>query len=95
MDRGVDPSPSLRKQDLPRLGRYSVSDGVWTKFRLERWEVLHDECRQKTILSEREEILFVQSVNVGLGILVDDQRGDDDWTTFVRRSDTVDRETTG
>jgi len=72
-----------------------MSDSVWAELRLELREVFHQQGCQETILSEREQILLVQCVDVGLGVLFDDTVGDDDWTTFVGGTDAVERETTG
>lgn len=95
MHRRVDPSPSLRKQDAPRLGRHSVRDRVRRELGLERREVLHHERRQETIFTEREQILLVQGVDVGLGVFLDDSVRDDDRPSFVGGTDAVEGETTG
>lgn len=93
--RRVDPTTTLREQDPPRLGCHGVRYGVRTELGLECREVLHHERRQETILSEREQILLVQRINVGLGVLVDDAVRDDDRATLVSRANTIEGETAG
>jgi hypothetical protein len=62
-----------------------VSDRIWNELRLERGEVLQEECRQETIFIEREQVLLVQRVYVPFGVLVDDTVQNDDRPAFVCR----------
>jgi hypothetical protein len=57
--------------------------------------MLHQQGRQIPILSKREQVLLVQRIDIGLGVLVNDAVGDDDGTTFVGGTDAVEGETTG
>jgi hypothetical protein len=72
-----------------------MSDRIWNELRLERGEVLQEECRQETIFTEREQVLLVQRVYVPFGVLVDDTVRNDDRPAFVCSADTVERETSG
>jgi hypothetical protein len=72
-----------------------MSDSIRRKLHLESRKVLHHERGEVPIFSQGEKVLFVQSVDIGLGILVDDNRGDDDRSTFVGSTDAVDGETSG
>jgi hypothetical protein len=71
-----------------------MRDRVWAKLGLERREVLHHQRRQEPILSEREQVLLVQSVNVGFRVFLDDAVGDDDGPALVRGPNAVQGETT-
>lgn len=72
-----------------------MRDGVGAELSLERREMLHHECCQESILSEREQILLVQRIDIGLRVLLDDTVGDDDGPSLVGSADTIQRETTG
>lgn len=72
-----------------------MSDSIWTELCLERREVFHQQRCQESILSEREQILLVQGVDIRLGVFVDDSVGDEDWATFIRSPNTIEGETTG
>ena len=65
MYRRVDPSPTLREENSPRLGGHSVRNSIGSKLGLERWEMLHHQRRQESIFTEREQILLVESVHIG------------------------------
>lgn len=67
----IDPPPPLTEQYVPPRRRDSVCDGVWRELHLECREMLHHERREVSVLSEREEVLLVQSVDIRLGIFVD------------------------
>jgi hypothetical protein len=69
--------------------------GIRTELGLELREVLHQERRQEPILSQTEQVLLMEGVDVGLGVLLDDTVRDDDRATFVGGTDAVERETTG
>jgi hypothetical protein len=51
-----------------------VGDGVGRELHLVGREVLHHERREVTVFTEREEVLLVQSVDIVLGVLVNDNR---------------------
>lgn len=89
----IDPSSPLTEQDAPSTRCDCVRNGIRSEFHLESREMLHHERGEVSIFSEREQVLLMECVDVRLGVLIDDQRGDDDRSTFVRRSDTVDGET--
>ena len=90
----VDPATTLREQDTALLGCHSVRFGVGAELGLERREMLHHECCQEPIF-EREQILLVQRIDIGLRVLLDDTVGDDDGPSLVGSTDTIERETTG
>jgi hypothetical protein len=90
---GINPSPTLGKQNTPRFRSNSTSNSIRDELGLESWEVFHQESGQETIFTEREKILLVKGVNVGLGVLVDNTIRDDDWTAFVSSSNAVEGET--
>lgn len=94
MNSRIDPPTALREKNTPRLGRYSVRNRIRAKLGFESREMLHKESGQESIFSKREQILLVQGINVGFGILFDDPIGDDDWTTFVCGTNAVEGETT-
>lgn len=50
-----------------------MSDSIRRELHLVLREVLHHQGSQVTIFSKREEVLLVQSVDVGLGVFVNDQ----------------------
>jgi len=93
--RRVDPATTLRQQHAPRLGGDRACLRIRRELRLECREVLHEECREETILSEREQILLVQCVDERLSVFVNDTAGDDDRATLIGSTDAVKRETTG
>lgn len=51
--------------------------------------MLEEQSRQVTILTKREQVLLMEGINVGLGVLLDDAVGDDDWTALVRSTDSI------
>lgn len=95
VDGRVDPSSSLRQQDGPAGRGDSVGDGVWRKLHLERRKVFHHQRGQVTIFTEGEQVLFVKRVDVDLGVFVNDPRRDDNRSTLVGCTDSVNTETTG
>ena len=95
MDGRVDPTTTLREEDAPRVWRHRMTERMRIELGLEGREVLHDESRQETIFTEREQVLLVQGVHVRLGVLVDDTVRDDDGTSFVGGADAKEREATG
>lgn len=67
---------------------------IGAKLRLERREVFHHQRRQKTIFTEREQILLVQCIHVRLGVFFNDTVRDDNGSSFIGCADTVQGETT-
>ena len=51
--------------------------------------MLHRKSGQESIFSKREQILLVEGINVGFGILFDVLFGNDDGTTFVCSTNAV------
>ena len=72
-----------------------MCDCVGCELRLKRREMLEEQSRKVTILTEREQVLLMEGINVGLCIVLDDAVGDDDRTTLICGSDSVQRETAG
>jgi hypothetical protein len=70
-----------------------VRNCIGRKLHLEGGEMLHHQRGKVSIFTQGEQVLLVQSVDVRLRILVDDSARDDDRTTLVRRSDSIDTET--
>ena len=95
VDCRVDPSSTLRQQNAPRARRDCVGDGIRRELHLECRKVLHHQRSKISVLSKREQVLLVQSVDVGLGVFFDDHGGDDDRPAFVCGSNPINRETTG
>jgi hypothetical protein len=71
-----------------------MCNSIRSKLGLERWEMLHHQRRQEPIFTEGEQILLVESIDVGISILVDYTVRDDDGPTLVRSTDPIERETT-
>lgn len=95
MNGRIDPAAALGDQNTPLVRSNRVSDGIRGEFHFESGEVLHDECRKITVLSKREQVLLVQSVHVWLRVLVNHSAGDDDRSSLVGCSDSVDTEAPG
>ena len=51
--------------------------------------MFHRKSGQELIFSKREQILLVEGITVGFGILFDDPIGDDDGPTFVCSTNAV------
>jgi len=66
-----------------------MCNSMRAELRLERGEVLHQECRQETIFTEGEQILLMQGVNIGVSVLFDNSIRNDYGTAFVSCSDTI------
>lgn len=93
MNRGINPTTPLREQHARRLRGHGMSKSMRVELGPECREMLEQQRRQETILAQREQILFVQSVDVGFSVFLDDTIGDDDGATFVGGSDTIKGET--
>jgi hypothetical protein len=92
MDGRVDPTTTLREQHTPRGRRHGPSDRIGLELGLERRKVLHEERRQEPIFTQREQVLLVKRVNIGLSVLVDDTVGDEDRTALVSGTNTIEGE---
>ena len=68
----------------------TVRNRVRAKLGFESQEMLHRKsCQESFFFSKREQILLVEGINVGFGILFDDPFGKDDGTTFVCSTNVV------
>ena len=72
-----------------------MCESVGGEFSTEGREVLEQESSQVTIFTKRQQVLLVQSINVWLGVLLDNSVGDDDRPSLVSSSNPVHGETTG
>lgn len=88
VDSRVDPATALRQKDVEPIGRDGHGQCIGRELGLVVREVLEDEGREVTILSEREEVLLVQGVEVALlrelslgGESADVRRGGERLTT--------------
>jgi len=66
-----------------------MCDRVGRELRLKGGEMLEEQSRQVTILTKREQVLLMEGIDVGLGVLLDDAVGDDDRTTLIRSTDSI------
>ena len=73
VNRRVDPSSPLTQQHVPSTGRDGVGYSVGSEFHLKSGKVFHHECRQIPIFTEREQVLLMKRINIGLGVLIDDE----------------------
>ena len=71
-----------------------MRDSIRNELRPERREMLEKERGEVTILSERQQVLLVKSVDVRIRVLLDDAVGDDDGATLVRSTNAIHGETT-
>jgi hypothetical protein len=70
-----------------------MSNSVRAELCLEGRKMLHQERSQEAIFSEGKKVLLMQGVNIGIGILFNNSSRDDDGTTLVSCSDTIQSET--
>jgi hypothetical protein len=70
-----------------------MCNGIRTELHLVCWEVLHHERRQKTIFPKRQQILLVESVDVGLRVFVDDAVRNDDRSSLISCPNAIQTET--
>lgn len=68
----VDPATTLRQENAPRVGSYRHSLSFGEELGLKVGEVLEDEGREVTILSEGEQVLLVQGIEDSLRLMVDE-----------------------
>ena len=66
-----------------------MRDRVGCELRLEGGEMFEEQGRQVTIFTEREQVLLMEGINVGLGVVLDDAVGDDNRTALIRSSDSI------
>jgi len=66
-----------------------MCDRVGRELRLKGGEVLEEQSCQVTIFTKRKQVLLMEGINVGLGVLLDDAVGDDDRTALIRSTDSI------
>ena len=66
VDRGINPSTTLREKNAPFIGCDGVRNSIGREFHLECGEVLHHEGCQVTIFTEREQVLLVERIDNAL-----------------------------
>lgn len=88
----VDPAATLREQHSPGDRRHGPSDRIGLELGLERREVFHEERRQEPIFTKREQVFLVKCVDMGLCVIVDDTVGDENRTTLISSTNTVEGE---
>lgn len=67
-----------------------MRNGIRSELHFHSWEMLHHESCEVSIFSQGEEILLVQGIHIGFGIFVNNDRRDDDRSTFVGGTNAVD-----
>ena len=70
-----------------------MGDSIRIELGTECREVLQHKRCQETIFSERQQVLLVQRIDVGLRILLYDAVGDDDGSTLIGGTNAVHGET--
>lgn len=71
-----------------------MGNGVRDELCLERREVSHQQSRQITIFTQREQILFVQGVYVPFRVVIDDPVGNNDRASFIGSTNTIEGKAT-
>ena len=66
-----------------------MCDCVGRELRPKGGDMLEEQSRQVTIFTEREQVLLMEGINVGLCVVLDDAVGDDDRTALIRSSDSI------
>jgi hypothetical protein len=94
VDGGVDPSTTLRQQDIPLIRGDGVRVGVSDELGLVVPEVLKQQGCQVSIFTKMEQVLHMESVNAVLRVVVDDGLGDEEWLVGVGSAESVHSETT-
>lgn len=79
----IDPAAALREQDTPCFGRSGEGVGIRDKFVRHRREVLRHEGGEVTIFAERQQILFVEGVDVAIRVFSDHFVADEERAPFV------------
>lgn len=69
--RRVNPTPTLRQQDLPIVWSDRVGMGVTNELCLEVGEVLQQKGRKISIFSKMQQVLHVQGVHTILRVILD------------------------
>lgn len=67
----VNPTPTLRQQNLPIIWRHCVSMSIPDELRLEVGEVLQEKCGHVTIFSKVQKILHMQRIHTILRVVLD------------------------
>ena len=93
--RRVDPTPTLRQQNLPVIGGDGVRMCIPNELRLEVGEVLEQQGRQVSIFTEMEQVLHVQSVDTILRVVPDDLVTDEERLVRIGGTEAIQGETTG
>src|ERR1700722_164744 len=70
-----------------------MCNSVGCEFAFQRSKMLYHQRCQVAIFAEGEQVLLVKGVEVGLSVFIDDAIGNNNRSTFVGRTDTVERET--
>ena len=91
----VDPTTTLREQDLPVIGGNSVGVGITNELGLEHGEVLQEEGGKVSIFTKVQQVLHVESVDTVFGVVGNKLVRDEEWLVGVRRAQAVESETTG
>ena len=94
VNRRIDPSPTLRKQDGPLIGCNGFCMRIAYEVRFVIGEMLEKQGRQISILAKMQKVLHMQGVDAVLRVILDHLFGDDEWFVGVRRSQSIHRETT-
>ena len=83
VDSRVDPTTSLRQQDVELVGDDSLADSLGHKHHLAVGEVAEHERRQEAILSKKQQVLLVQRLDNVLRVFLDNFGFGDDWDPVV------------
>ena len=89
----VDPPTSLRKQNTPRVWRGRERVRIWDEFVGHGWEMFGHEGSEVAILSERQQVLLMQCVDVAVGVFFDDLVGNNQGLALVGGSQAIHAET--
>lgn len=95
VDGGVNPTTTLRQQNLPIIWSDGVCMGVPNELRLEVGEVFQQKRREVSIFTEMEQILHVQSIHAIFRIVLDQLVRNQQGLVRIRGTETIKRETTG
>lgn len=63
MDRGIDPTTTLRQKHGKAIGGNGVGDGIGSELHLEGREMGHHDGCEVPIFTEGEQVLLVESVD--------------------------------
>lgn len=93
--RGIDPTSTLRKQNLPIVWCNSIGMRITNELGLEVREMFEKKRGQITIFTEMQQVLHVQSIHTILRVVLNELIRDEQWLVRVGGSETVESETTG